>query len=126
MPFKIARRYTFEPVLLTLNNLEKKISIGSEDTTEQIAEKQFWIKDIKKYNNYFEGFEESWELIMNETPLNLLRELAIATEKFFKFYSFKNVAPIHVAAEKGSWQLCEFIIIIEIDCCANPIGKRNF
>ena len=97
------------------NNLDNQSLTKSKEANKEISKfldngRFFWTRIIKKYNKNFEGFEESWKEAINKTPYNILKQLAIAVEQFFKSYSFKQVAPLHIAAEKGSLQLCEYII----------------
>ena len=74
-------------------------------------EKFYWIRIIKKYIANFEGHEESWREVVNKTPLDIIKQLAIAVQQFFKLkHSFKGLAPLHIAAEKGTFQLCQYII----------------
>ena len=61
-------------------------------------EKFYWIRIIKKYIAYFEGHEESWREVVNKTPLDIIKQLAIAVQQFFKNHLFKELAPLHIAA----------------------------
>ena len=73
-------------------------------------ERFYWIRIIKKYAKHFEGHEESWREVMKKIPINSLKELTLAVQKFFKSFSFMKTAPLHIVAEKGSFQLCEYVI----------------
>ena len=84
------------------------------------SERHFWIRIIKKYTDHFEGHEKTWKEVTNKTPIHILQELAIATEEFFTFHPFLNLAPLHIAVERGSMQLCQYIIAKTED--KNPKG----
>ena len=73
-------------------------------------ERFFWIGNIKKYKGHFEGFEEFWNEVIEKTPTDILKLLAVAVQQFFESYSFKYVSPLHIAAEKGSLELCDHIL----------------
>ena len=98
-----------------LNNLDDQSLTRSKEANREIAEfldngRFYWIRIIKKYAGNFEGFEESWKEVIPRTPLDIVKQLALAVEEFFKSYSFKQVAPLHIVAEKGTLQLCQYII----------------
>ena len=78
---------------------------------------------IKQYTGNFEGHEESWKEITFETPTNIVKQVATAVELFFKSYWSENmkVAPLHIAVEKGSLQLCQYVIAKTKD--KNPNGN---
>ena len=95
-------------VLKMLDNQSlSKIKEASKEMADFLVNERFyWIRIIKKYAKHFEGHEESWKQLMYKIPINTLKEIAIAVQKFFKLYSFKKMAPFHITAEKGSFQLC--------------------
>ena len=66
-----------------LNNLDDQSLTRSKEANREIAEfldngKFFWIRIIKKYAGNFEGFEESWKEIIHRTPLDIVKQLALA------------------------------------------------
>ena len=98
-----------------LNNLDNQSLIRSKEVSRVIAEyveneKFYWIRIIKKYAGNFEGFEESWKEVIRRTPLDIVKQLALTVEEFFKSYTDKKVAPLHIVAEKGTFQLFQYII----------------
>ena len=69
------------------------------------------IRIIKIYTGNFEGLEESWNNLIEKVPIDLLKQLSVAVQEFFKYKSFmKKVSPLQIATEKGSLELCRFII----------------
>ena len=78
---------------------------------------------IKNYNGNFEGHQESWKQVMNKASFDIMKQLAIAVRQFFESYSFKQLAPFHIAAEKGSLELCQEIINKTKD--KNPSGNLS-
>ena len=84
-----------------LNNLDDQSLRNSKEASREISEfldngRFFWIRIIEKYKDDFNGFEKSWKEVINKTPTDVLKQLAKSVEKFFKTYSFKQVAPLHI------------------------------
>ena len=70
----------------------------------------FWIRIIKKYVRNFEGVEDSWREILHRTKIDVIKQLALAVEEFFKCcYLFRFVSPLQIAAEKGTLQLFQYV-----------------
>lgn len=111
-----------------LNNLDNQSLNRSKEAIREIAkctknEKFFSIRIIKRYTDHFRGFEESWKEVLYKIPLNLMRQLTDAVQHFFKYDSHTTikVAPLHIVAEKGSLELCQYIITKTNN--KNPQGK---
>ena len=86
---------------MVLNNLDDQSLRNSKEASREISEfldngRFFWIRIIEKYKDNFNGFEKSWKEVINKTPTDVLKQLAKSVEKFFKTYSFKQVAPLHI------------------------------
>ena len=43
-------------------------------------EKFYWIRIIDTYKEYFEGFEEAWREILYQSPLYMVKQLAISVQ----------------------------------------------
>ena len=100
-----------------LNNLDDQTLTRSKEVNRDIAksledERFYWIRTIKKHVENFKGHEESWKEVIYKTPINIIKELAIAVQLFFKAYWHENMkmAPLHIGVENGSLQLCQYII----------------
>ena len=101
-----------------LNNLDDQSLTKSKEASKEISEfldngRFFWTRIIKKYNKNFEGFEESWKEVINKTPVDIVKQLAIAVPKFFESYSFKQVALLHIAngalvSYRHNFRICLF------------------
>ena len=101
---------------MILRNLDNQSLVRSKEVSREVSEildkeKFYWIRIIAKHIENFEGHHESWIEVINKTPTDVLKQLAVLVEEFFKDNSQrKNMAPLHIAAEKGDLGLCEKII----------------
>ena len=88
-------------------------------------ERFFWIRIIKKYDRNFEGVEDSWKEVLHRTPIDVIKQLALAVEKFFNSYSSEHqVSPLHIVAKKGTLNLFQYVITKVTD--KNPKGYLAF
>ena len=67
-----------------LKNLDDQSLIRSKEATRLIAkflenEKFYWIRIIKKHDKNFEGFQESWKEVLGNSPVDIVKQLATAT-----------------------------------------------
>ena len=65
---------------MILNNLDDQSLARSKEANREMAEfieneRFYWIRIIKKYNN-------NWKQIINKTPIEALKELAIESERY--------------------------------------------
>ena len=114
--------------IIILNNLDdqslnrsKKVSRGVFEILEK--ERFYWVRIIKSYAKKFEKHEESWNEVLNKTPVYFIKELAFALYQYFEFNDHDEIAPLHIAALKGSFQLCQYIIAKTKN--KNPIGIHH-
>ena len=100
---------------MVLEKLDNQSLSKSKEASKEITEflnneRFYWIQTIKKYIEHFKGHEESWREVMYKIPINTIKELGLAVKEFFRIFSFKNMAPFHITAGKGSFQLCKYVI----------------
>ena len=123
----ISKRFplVIKRILKNLDNQSLNRSMEASREFSKILGNQrfYWFRLIKKYSKYFQGFEESWINAINKIPANILKQLAIAVEKFFKAYPFEQirVTPLHIGAVEGNLQLSQYLIAKLKD--KNPEGK---
>ena len=109
-----------------LKNVDGKAMVNFKQTSRGIyqtldREKFCWIKIINQYNERFEEFQDPWKKVTSKTPIRIIKKLALATNKFFKTQTLTDFQgqsrimaqwhPLFIAAEQGSFQLYEYIII---------------
>ena len=70
-----------------LNNLEnqslarsKEINRGMKNFIEN--ERFYWIRILMKYKRNFEEFEESWNHVIENAPISILQQLALAVQEY--------------------------------------------
>ena len=75
-------------------------------------ERFYWIRILRKYNEYFETSKESWKMSISKIKAGFVKKLAMATMNFFKtasvdfrkghFHPKKDrLTPLHIAAYDG-------------------------
>ena len=91
-------------------------------------ERFYWVRIIKKHFEQFEEFElfeefaDAWKKVIDKTPVETVRKLAITVEDYFNYFfdndhvdviyrchGHNSLHPLHVAAEMGNLSLCEYI-----------------
>ena len=102
-------------VTLIFKNLDNQSLARSKNASSKIRkslrqEKFYWIQIIRKYIRRFKGSKKSWNQVVHKTSFNMIKQLAVAAQQFFKNYSFKRIAPLHIAAQSGNFALCQHII----------------
>ena len=73
---------------LLLKNVDEKsrdnfniVSRGVNQVLEK--ERIFWILKMSKYHGNFKEFKESWKMVKFKTPVNDIKQLALAIDIFF-------------------------------------------
>ena len=74
---------------IILNNVDDKsltnFRKASRDNSNFLDNERFyWIRNIKRYSANFEEFQESWKKVINKTPVDFLKNLAIDVHSFFQ------------------------------------------
>ena len=117
------RRFPLASKIILRNLDDQSLAISKEACREiNEFERIFFIKIIEKYNSHFKGFEESWNLAINKSQIKNIQQLARAIQEFFKLNPYsEQISPLHIAAARGNFHLCEYIIGKIIN--KNPAGK---
>ena len=94
-------------VLKNLDNQSLTRGTEAKRGFAEILDKErfYWIRVIKKYAQNFEGVEDSWGEILCKTPVDIVKQLALTVEEFFKYNSSKEVFPLYIVAKKGTLEL---------------------
>ena len=65
----------------SLNNC-KEINRGVLEHLD--SERFFWIRIIKKYQRKLKDFPQLWKPVIEKTPVEIVKQIAIAVSRFFK------------------------------------------
>ena len=89
---------------MILNNLDDQSLTRSKQANRGIAnllenERFFWIRILKKCNENFKGFEESWKQAINKTPVDAVKQLAIVVQEFSKFNHYLKIPPAYIVVK---------------------------
>ena len=117
----IAKRFPHLAVNIS-NNLDDQSLVrfkeaNRENSEFMIQNRFYWIRILKKYNDYFETSNESWKKSISKTPIEFVRKLAMAALNFFKTaskdiedfievdfhpWNKEQLTPLHIAAYDGN------------------------
>ena len=86
----IIKRFPFLNYMV-LKNLDDQSLMKSKQANRKIArflenERFYMIRILKKYSKNYEGLEESWKEVIYRAPINVIKQLAIATNNFSIFF----------------------------------------
>lgn len=78
-----------------LQNLDAQSLVNFKETSRDIYsvstnERAYWLRIIQKHNVNLLDFQSSWKKVLNKIPMEILKQLAIATWKFFKPHEDEN------------------------------------
>ena len=81
---------------IILNNVDDNsltnFKISSRENSNFLDNERFyWIRNIKKYSANFEEFQEIWKKVINKTPVEFSKNLAIDVHRFFEGYTMGRV-----------------------------------
>ena len=102
---------------LILKNLDEQSRVNFRQASsggDQVLEKEriYWILKMNKYRRNFR-FKGPWKMVNFKTPVDNVKQLALAIEKFFNGSATRineQWHPLFIAAEQGSLDLCKLII----------------
>ena len=99
-----------------LNKLDNITLISCKESSRELNtflknEKILWIRMVGLYKDNFIGFEKPWKQTIEKNSVDNIKQLALATQKFFMDHSrfVDQWHPLFIAASKGSLDLCNNI-----------------
>ena len=100
-----------------LNKLDNVTLLSCKKSSRELKtflenEKIIWLRIVGLYTGNFIGFEKSWKQTIEKNSVDNIKQLALATQKFFKDKTrFSDQwHPLFIAAAEGSLELCKHII----------------
>ena len=91
-------------------SLEKSKEVCREIVQVLCNERFYWIRIIKSYVGKSGGEKEAWKEVITKIPVNVSKQLALAVIQFFEYHLFRQMSPLHIVAENGNVQLCQYIL----------------
>ena len=108
--------------------LDNQSLVNCKETSQKLDnffgnEKLFWLRIIYKYRGNFVLFKTAWKKTLKKSPIIHVKELALATHKFFIKFArsictcnrqvasiiTKQWHPLHIAAEQDLLELFKYI-----------------
>ena len=121
-------------IMLVLDNVDDKSLVNCRKASKEMSEflpieRFYWIRIIKHYSVYFGSFENCWRKVINKTPVEIIKQLAVEVQEVFfevsksswpplicnilictRINNIGEIAPLHIAAAQGNLKLCEHIL----------------
>ena len=75
---------------MVFENLDNQNLVKVKESSREINdhlqnERVYWIRMIKTHVEYFKKFADAWKKVIDKTPVETVRELAITVESHFNF-----------------------------------------
>ena len=75
---------------MVFENLDDQSLVKVKESNREINnhlqnERVYWIRMIKKHIGLFKEFADAWKKVIDKTPVETVRELAITVESYFSF-----------------------------------------
>ena len=102
---------------IILNNLDDQSLIQIMDANKEVDDflsndRIYWIRVLANYNTNFKQFRDSWRRNIHRVPVVKIKDLAIATQDFFKYLPSRldfQWSPLHIAAHIGCLEFYKYI-----------------
>ena len=72
---------------MVLENVDNESLAKFKETSREMSvfivnERFYWIRILKKYNRNFQEFSKVWKMVIEKTPVDIIKKLVLAVEKF--------------------------------------------
>ena len=86
----------------------REVSLSLQTFLNQ--DKVLWIRMIQNYSENYGNHQQSWNLVVKQVSVDILKRLAICVESFFKEEKpTYSISPLHIAAYSGNFAICKYI-----------------
>ena len=91
---------------MVFENLDDESLVKVKESSKEINnylqnERFYWIRIIKKDGEYFKEFADSWKKVIDKTPVEIVKELAMTVEDFFNYSLYNEddyqFHPLHIS-----------------------------
>ena len=112
-----------------LNNLDDqslmKYKKSNRDNSKFLGQERFyWIRILKKFNDYFETSRDTWRKAISKTSTGIVKKLAIAVFTFFKTES-DSFIEIHFSLKENKSSPLMPVLIAAYDGDPNFFQQMN-
>ena len=102
---------------IILNGLDDQSLMQSMEANREVDyflsnNRIYWIRVLANYNTNFIQFRDSWRRNIHRVPVVKIKELAIATQDFFKHHPLRlnsQWSPLDIAAHNGCLEFYKYI-----------------
>ena len=99
---------------------EQSLNICKEisgDVLEYLdKERFFWIRIIKKYQRRLKDFPKLWKLVIDKTPVEKIKEIAIAVSRFFNCnHLYHKELKNQLEKKNTQWKILLMVNIQKLD-----------
>ena len=109
---------------MVMENVDNESLVNFKDTSREMSvfivnERFYWIRILKKYNRNFQEFSKVWNMVIEKTPVDIIKKLVLAVEKFMIKRTWSDFfwrrherqwSPLHIAAECRDLILLKHVI----------------
>ena len=111
---------------MILENVDNQSLVNFKETSRELrdfvdSERFYWIKIIEKYKGSFEEFSKCWKKVIERTPSQIVKRIALAVEIFFStnqsnrqlqtiYEKYNQWSPLHISAASRDSILINHVI----------------
>ena len=109
---------------MVLENVDNESLAKFKETSREMSvfivnERFYWLRILKKYNRNFQEFSKVWKMVIEKTPVDIIKKLVLAVEKFMIKRTWSDFfwqrlerqwSPLHIAAECRDLILLKHVI----------------
>ena len=109
---------------IVLENVDNESLAKFKETSREMSvfivnERFYWLRILKKYNRNFQEFSKVWKMVIEKTPVDIIKKLVLAVEKFMIKRTWSDFfwqrlerqwSPLHIAAECRDLILLKHVI----------------
>ena len=86
---------------MILKNVDNQSLVNFKDNSKDLrdfveSERFYWIRIIEKYKGNFEEFSKCWKKVIERTPKQIVKRIALAVEHFFNTYFSNDIKDSYI------------------------------
>ena len=85
--------------------MSPKFKMNSKQLNWSISrDRSYWIRILRRYNENFREFSDTWKKAICKTPTEIVKKLALAAIIFYEEFEEDQYSPLHIAACQNDLQ----------------------